>query len=76
MPETEKNEALLVLGKNMRRLREVQKVSQEALAFNAGLDRAYVGGAERGERNITILSALKISKALECELTDLVEGVR
>jgi transcriptional regulator with XRE-family HTH domain len=68
--------ALATLGENIRRIRESKGISQEYLAFEAGLDRTYVGGAERGERNLTILSSLKISGALGVELSSLVEGVK
>jgi transcriptional regulator with XRE-family HTH domain len=71
-----KDPALRALGENIRKHRENAGFSQEQLAFEAGLDRTYVGGAERGERNLTILSALKISKALSVELSKLVEGVK
>ena len=69
-----KNGPLIVLGENIRRFREAKGLSQEQLAFEAGLDRTYVGGAERGERNLTILSALKVSRALNVKLSQLVEG--
>lgn len=65
---------LIVLGENIRRHREAKGLSQEQLAFEANLDRTYVGGAERGERNLTILSALKVSRALDVKLSQLVEG--
>jgi transcriptional regulator with XRE-family HTH domain len=68
--------ALALLGENIRRFREQRAISQEQLAFEAGLDRTYVGGAERGERNLTILSALKVSRALNVELSELVEGLK
>ena len=70
-----KSQHLLRLGENIRSLREKLSLSQEELAFQAGLDRTYLGGAERGERNLTILSALKICKPLEVSLSTLVEGV-
>lgn len=70
-----KNRALVVLGENIRKFREAKNVSQEQLAFDAGLDRTYIGGAERGERNLTILSALKVSRALDVRLGQLVEGL-
>lgn len=69
------NRSLIVLGENIRKYREAKGFSQEQLAFEAGLDRTYVGGAERGERNLTVLSALKVSRALEVKLSQLVEGL-
>lgn len=71
----DKEPALVKLGENIRSLREARGVSQEELAFEAGLDRTYVGGVERGERNPTILSSLKIAKALDVELGALVKEV-
>lgn len=74
MPK-EKEKSLVCFGANIRRIRETKGVSQEGLAFDCGLDRTYIGGAERGERNVTILSALKIATALDCKLSDLVDGI-
>jgi len=63
------------LGGNVRDLRKHLKISQEDLAHQSGLDRTYVGGIERGERNVTILSALKLCGPLECSLSQLVKGI-
>lgn len=71
----EKKPALVKLGENIRLLREERGFSQEDLAFEAGLDRTYIGGVERGERNLTILSSLKIAKALKVDLSMLVKEV-
>ena len=71
-----KNPALVKLGENIRKIREEHEISQEELAEKADLDRTYVGGVERGERNLTILSTLKLCRALDVELCDLVEGVK
>jgi len=70
-----KEPSLVKLGKNIREIREGLGLSQEDLALNADLDRTYVGGVERGERNSTILSVLKIAKALSVSLSRLTEGV-
>lgn len=43
-----------LVGKNVRRIRVAQNVSQERLAFDAGVDRSYLGGLERGEENPTV----------------------
>jgi transcriptional regulator with XRE-family HTH domain len=62
---------LLALGRQIRRLREAKKVSQETFAASAGLDRAYYGGIERGERNVAALNLIKIAAALEIEVGEL-----
>ncbi|MDB4659167.1 helix-turn-helix domain-containing protein [Akkermansiaceae bacterium] len=73
--DQDKHPALVQLGRNIRNYREEKGISQEELAHEAGLDRTYVGGAERGERNLTVLSLMKISKPLKVDLADLVDGV-
>lgn len=45
--------------------------SQIALANKADLDRTYIGGVERGERNISLINIEKIAVALDIEITDL-----
>ncbi len=40
-------------------------ISQEALAVDAGLDRSYMGGVERGEHNLSVINVHKIAQALE-----------
>ena len=42
------------VGANVRRIRTDQGISQEAYAAVLGWDRTYVGGLERGERNLTL----------------------
>ena len=46
-------------------------MSQEALAANAGLDRSYMGGVERGEHNLTLMAIVRISSALNLKVHDL-----
>lgn len=52
------------LGAQIRVERERLGLSQEALADRAGLHRTYLGGIERGERNIGVLNLLCIARAL------------
>ncbi len=47
----------------LRQFRERAGLSQEALADRAGLHRTYVGGVERGERNVSFLTLARILKA-------------
>jgi len=62
------NVILKKFGLTVKRHRKQRGISQEQLAHLSGLDRSYVGGVERGERNISLLNILKISKALEVPL--------
>lgn len=55
---------LLILGRAVRAARVDAGLSQEALADRAGLHRTYVGGVERGERNISMASLFRIADAL------------
>ena len=67
----QKHPQLLVLGKQIRKLREQSGFSQEAFASEAGLDRAYYGGVERGERNIASINLIQIAATLGVEVGDL-----
>ena len=60
-----------VLAQNTRLLRVMHGWSQERLAFEAGLDRSFVGAIERAERNLTFATAEKIAGAFGISLTDL-----
>lgn len=48
----------------MRALRKERGISQELLADKARIDRSYMGGIERGERNPTLTMIRRIAKAL------------
>lgn len=56
-------------------MRQERGLSQEKLAFEAGLDRSYVGGIERGERNITFRSLALIATALKADVGTLTSGL-
>ena len=63
-PKYAGNQVLVDLGVAIRNARQERGLSQEALAVDAGLDRSYMGGIERGEHNLTIINLVKISGAL------------
>ena len=67
---------LLALGKQIRKLREQSGLSQEAFASEAGLDRAYYGGVERGERNIASINLIQIAATLGVEVRDLFPSMK
>jgi transcriptional regulator with XRE-family HTH domain len=62
-------------GKAVRQKRHKLGVSQEAFADLCGLDRTYIGGIERGERNVALVNIEKIAKALRLAIKDLFRGV-
>lgn len=53
-----------LFGKKLREERLKKNISQEALALDAGLDRSYVGGVERGERNVSLINIVKLAYTL------------
>ena len=69
-----KKTELMLLGKSVRRLREQSGLSQEALADLSHLHRTYIGGIERGERNVGLLNLLRLSKALKVLPSELLEN--
>jgi len=66
---------LIALGKNVRQIRSDRGLSQEALADLCGLHRTYLGGIERGERNVSLLNIVRIAQALDVDITELVRDV-
>ncbi len=71
-----KHPALIKLGKRIRELRKAKGFSQEDFAHEVGLDRTYMGGVERGERNIAALNIIRIAKTLKVEVGELFPSVR
>jgi transcriptional regulator with XRE-family HTH domain len=61
----------LVLGRNVRRIRQQRKLTQEELAFEADIDLTYVGGIERGKRNPSLVVMARIADALAVPLPKL-----
>lgn len=63
-PKYAGDQVLVDLGVAIRNARQERGLSQEALAVDAGLDRSYMGGIERGEHNLTVMNLVKIASAL------------
>ena len=62
---------LKAFGAKIRNIRIERGLSQEKLAFLAGLHRTYIGAIERGERNVSFRNIEKIAKTLKVDLEEL-----
>ncbi len=54
-----------IVGRNVRRIRQQRRMTQEELAFAAEIDLTYMGGIERGKRNPSLLVLTRIAAALQ-----------
>ncbi|HUB73786.1 MAG TPA: helix-turn-helix transcriptional regulator [Solirubrobacteraceae bacterium] len=61
----------VALGQAIRKLRISTGLSQEAFAERCGLHRTYVGGIERGERNLSFANLLRVADALDLRPSEL-----
>lgn len=59
------------LGLAIRQLRTAARISQDALADRCNMHRTYVGGIERGERNVSFGNLLRIARALDVPASEL-----
>lgn len=57
-------------GNKVKTLRKNAEISQEKLADLANIDRTYISSIEKGERNVSIITIEKISRALKIPITD------
>ena len=64
------------LGKTLRTERLRLGLSQEGLAERANLHWTYIGGIERGERNVSLLNIVKLSRALGITPSGLLTGIQ
>jgi len=65
-----------ILGREVRKRRHELDLSQEQLAELADLHWTYIGGIERGERNVSLLNIVRIAKALRTTISELTQGIR
>ena len=69
-------QTLFNLGTEIKILRRQKGFTQNTFASHVKLNRSYIGGVERGERNISALNLVKIAKGLEVPVGELFKGVK
>jgi transcriptional regulator with XRE-family HTH domain len=68
-------ESIKTLGQRIREKRKSLNWTQEHLAAQAQIDRSYIGGVERGERNVTFSILCQICVALNCDVAELTRNI-
>lgn len=71
MDEARQTAIRQAFGARLRSLRKARSLSQEALALTCDLDRTYIGGIERGERNLSLINIHRIAEALGVPVAEL-----
>jgi len=62
-----------IFGRNLRRYRQDRGLSQEDFADTLGVHRTYMGGVERGERNLTLRSVERLAARIGMPPLDLLQ---
>jgi transcriptional regulator with XRE-family HTH domain len=62
-----------LFGSRLAKLRKERGWSQEQLALESGIARSYLGGVERGQRNIALLNICKLADTLEIKPSELMK---
>jgi len=61
----------VLFGQRIRALRQARGFSQERFAYHSDLDRSYVGGVERGQRNVSLDNIAVLARALDLPVYEL-----
>lgn len=69
-----KTDPRIVFGKRVAALRKERGWSQEQLALESGLARSYLGGVERGQRNISLLNIHRLAESMSLQPAALFEA--
>lgn len=65
-----------VIGANIKKLRASKSLSQEELAYKAGIDRSYLSEIENGYKNLSVIMLEQIAVALDVKITVLLSGYK
>jgi transcriptional regulator with XRE-family HTH domain len=68
------NECLILIGKNISRIRKEQLITIKELGFRCDIEKSNLIPIEKGRINVTIKTLVKICNALDIELKDLINS--
>ncbi|HEY9130372.1 MAG TPA: helix-turn-helix transcriptional regulator [Dyella sp.] len=71
--ETKPTDPRVLFGLRLAEIRKAKGFSQEGLALESGIARSYLGGVERGQRNIALLNIYRLAEALKVSPATLLE---
>ncbi|PTR14372.1 DNA-binding XRE family transcriptional regulator [Nitrosospira sp. Nsp2] len=71
--DAKQSDPRLLFGKKLAQLRKARGWSQEKLALESGLARSYLGGIERGRRNIALLNIFRLAETLKVPASALMD---
>lgn len=74
-PPTAETDVRVVFGRHLAALRKQAGLSQEALALESGIARSYLGGVERGQRNIALVNICRLARALAVSPAELMAAL-
>jgi len=75
MPMSDNTKMLKAFGLRVRKLRQINEMSQEDLAVICQLDRTYISGIERGLRNISLKNICALAQSFGISMSTLLEGI-
>lgn len=64
-----------LFGRRLAELRKAKGWSQETLSLESGVARSYLGGVERGQRNIALVNICRLAEALELKPSELMDFI-
>ncbi|CAA0248461.1 Helix-turn-helix (modular protein) [Tenacibaculum maritimum] len=75
LTKDKEQDILIKIGVKIRKLREEKNLTQFNLAYDAGLSKNQIGRAERGENKLSVIAIIKIAKALEIDVKELISDI-
>ncbi|MEI8203911.1 MAG: helix-turn-helix transcriptional regulator [Bacteroidota bacterium] len=66
-------EIIILVGKNIRKIRKEKGITQEQLAYDCNFEKSTISRIEAGRANLTLKTMIKLSQSLGVELKDLVD---